>query len=90
MPPVVKKVRRKRLFCRSALKPWLAKTKLFFQKHTYHNEKNLHNFGVPGQYTAELGKNMMGQLKCLKFIAWPAMQQVDKTLMAVAVYNLGM
>ena len=84
--------KKKWLFCRSAPKPWLAKTKLFFlQKHTYHSEKIPHNFGVPGQHTAELGKSVLGPLKC--FIAsdpWPATQQVGKTLMVLAVYNLGM
>ena len=83
------KFSKKLLFCRSAPKPWLAKTKLvFLQKHTYHSEKIPHNFGVCGHHTAELGKNV---LKC--FTAsdpWPATQQVTRTLMALGVYNLGM
>ena len=61
---------KKNYSCRSAPRPWLAKTKLsFLQKHTYDSEKNPHStsFDVPGQYTVESGKNVLGPLKCLKF-----------------------
>ena len=90
--PVVQNFRKKRLFCRSALKPWLAKTKLvFLQKHAYHSEKIPHNFGVCGQHTAKLGKNVLGPLKCFNASdPHPATQQVGRTLRPLGVFNPGM